>query len=415
MMRIIKIGLWSICIMVVICIALLLICNQIVVNNAKGKVYSELDSIAPTEWGLLLGTTPQTRIGHRKNLFFKYRIDAAEQLYKAGKIKRILISGDENSLDGMNEVICMKDSLVARGVDAKDIVLDGKGFRTLDSMVRTNKVFSIKSFIIISQLFHNERALYLAEHLDLDVEDLQAYNAISPNAGLSFITYLREYLARVKMFLDILTDKQPKEIEKQEDLLNYSYKPKSVEKSVFSCPPIIYLKPYSDFSKQEAQALVPHLKRFLKENSLSEMDVVVLPNIKLADSLMNDKRSRYRGDKMINSIPEDGHNAIILLTHKDISVTYKGRPDWGVLGLSLMPKHVCVASDFRLKNKKRDLWKVACHELLHSFFNMQHCPKDDPLCIIKDAKGKANFGPKEHLCKTCAETLKKNVSLHHQD
>lgn len=173
-----------------------------------------------------------------------------------------------------------------------------------------------------------------------------------------------------------------------------------------SCPPIIYLKPYSDFSQQEAQALVPHLKRFLAENSLSEMDVAVLPNIKLADSLLNDQLSRYRGDKMIKSIPEDGHNAIILLTHKDISVTYKGRADWGVLGLSLMPKHVCVASDFRLKNKKRDLWKVACHELLHSFFNMEHCQNDDPHCIIKDAKGHANFGPKEHLCKTCADKLK---------
>ena len=234
MKRIIKIGLWSICIMVVICIALLLICNQIVVNNAKGKVFSVLDSIAPTEWGLLLGTTPQTRIGHRQNLFFKYRIEAAEKLYKAGKIKRILISGDEHSLDNVNEVVCMKDSLVTRGVDAKDIVLDGKGFRTLDSIVRTNKLFGIKSFVIISQRFHNERALYLAEHLDHDVEDLQAYNAISPNAGLSFITYLREYLARVKMFLDILTDKQPKELEKQEELLNYSYKLKSVGKTVLA-------------------------------------------------------------------------------------------------------------------------------------------------------------------------------------
>ena len=177
-------------------------------------------------------------------------------------------------------------------------------------------------------------------------------------------------------------------------------------------PPVIYLKPYSDFSQQEAKELVPHLRRFLDGCGLSEMNVVVLPNIRLADSLMNDRRSRYRGDKMIRSIPEDGHNAIILLTHKDISVTYKGRPDWGVLGLSLMPKHVCVASDFRLKHKKRDLWKVACHELLHSFFNMQHCPKDDPLCIIKDAKGHADFSKKEHLCKTCMSKLKGGKYFH---
>ena len=195
--------------MAVICIALLLICNQIVVHNAKGKVFSELDSIAPTEWGLLLGTTPQTRIGRLPNQFFIYRIDAAEQLYKAGVIKSILISGDENSLDGVNEVVCMKDSLVARGVDAKDIVLDGKGFRTLDTVVRAVKVYDIHSFVVISKRFHNERAIYLAEHLGPDVHDIYGYNAADATSSLSILTYIREYFARVKVFLDLLTDKEP--------------------------------------------------------------------------------------------------------------------------------------------------------------------------------------------------------------
>ena len=67
------------------------------------------------KYGLLLGTTPQTRIGRKTNQFFRYRIDAAVTLYDAGKICKILISGDENSLDGMNEVECMRDSLIARG------------------------------------------------------------------------------------------------------------------------------------------------------------------------------------------------------------------------------------------------------------------------------------------------------------
>lgn len=206
-----------------LCIALLLICNQIVVSNAKGKCFSDMDSIAPTRWGLLLGTTPQTRIGNRQNMFFKYRIDAAEQLYKAGKVESFLISGDENSLDGVNEPVCMRDSLEARGVPADIIYLDGKGFRTLDSVVRTSKIYGIESFVIISQLFHNERALYLAEHLDLDVEGLQAYNAVSPNTGLSFITYAREYLARVKLFWDVLTDKQPAVLGEAEPLESSSH------------------------------------------------------------------------------------------------------------------------------------------------------------------------------------------------
>ena len=193
-------------IIIVLCITLMLICNQIVVNNAEGKVFSEIDSIKYNKVGLLLGTTPQARITKVKNYFFIYRLDAAEQLYRAGKIEKILISGDENSLDGVNEPECMRDSLVARGVPASAIILDGKGYRTINSIVNANKVFGLKSFTIISQKFHNERAIYQAEHLGLDVENLQAYNAKMPKSRRAYITTIREYFARVKMFWDIMTN-----------------------------------------------------------------------------------------------------------------------------------------------------------------------------------------------------------------
>ena len=205
MKKVIKIFLWSTCIILFVCIFVMLICNQIVVNNAEGKVFSDIDSIKYNKVGLLLGTTPQARIGRITNAFFTYRIDAAEQLYKAGKIDAILISGDENSLDGINEPECMRDSLVARGVPANVIFLDGKGYRTINSIVNANKVFGLKSFTIISQEFHNERAIYQAEHLGLDVENIQAYNAEMPKARRAFITTIREYFARVKMFLDLMT------------------------------------------------------------------------------------------------------------------------------------------------------------------------------------------------------------------
>ena len=200
-----KIFLWSTCIILFVCIVVMLICNQIVVNNAEGKVFSDIDSIKYNQVGLLLGTTPQARIGRITNYFFIYRIDAAEQLYKAGKIKHILISGDENSLDGINEPECMRDSLVARGVPERAIILDGKGYRTICSVVNANKVYGLKSFTIISQKFHNERALYQAEHLGLDVENLQAYNAKMPQSRRAYITTIREYFARVKMFWDLMT------------------------------------------------------------------------------------------------------------------------------------------------------------------------------------------------------------------
>ena len=205
MKKIGKIVLGGGCLMTIICIALMLICNQIVVNNAKGKVYSDIDRIKYNKVGLLLGTTPQARFDRITNYFFIYRIDAAEQLYKAGKIEKILVSGDENSLDGVNETECMRDSLVARGVPANAIILDGKGYRTICSIINANKVYGLKSFTIISQKFHNERAIYQAEHLGLDVENIQAYNANNPKSRRAYLTTIREYFARVKMFMDLIT------------------------------------------------------------------------------------------------------------------------------------------------------------------------------------------------------------------
>lgn len=209
MKKIKKIIILAITIVTFACLTLILICNLIIENNANNKVFSNVEEVASAEYGLLLGTTPQTRIGRKQNQFFKFRIEATEQLYKAGKIKKILISGDENSLDGVNEVECMKDSLVARGVSATDIILDGKGYRTLDAVWRAVNVYQVKSFIVISQKFHNERAIYLAEHLNLETGYITGFNAANATSNMAIITYLREYFARVKVFLDIITNKKP--------------------------------------------------------------------------------------------------------------------------------------------------------------------------------------------------------------
>ena len=195
--------LWSICLFALLCICVLFVCDRIIVNNAKGKTFSSIDSIKYNKVGLLLGTTPQARVTKVTNYFFIYRMDATERLYKAGKIEKILISGGEDSLDGVNEPECMRDSLVARGVPASAIILDGKGYRTINSVINANKVFGLKSFTIISQKFHNERAIYQAEHLGLDLENIQAFNAEMPRTRRAYLTTVREYFARVKMFIDL--------------------------------------------------------------------------------------------------------------------------------------------------------------------------------------------------------------------
>ena len=181
-----------------------------------------------------------------------------------------------------------------------------------------------------------------------------------------------------------------------------------VEEVYCTCPTInISLQPYDDFTQKEAV----RLKEDLEKNLSPLLDGVtlcidVLPNKPLEKSLMNEAGTRYRGDKIINSLAKDADKChiIIALTHKDISISYKGKPDWGVLGLSLIPKKACVVSTYRLKNK-RDLWKVTSHEFIHTCFNYNHCPNDNLTCIMKDAKGHADFSNKTKLCEQCSKAI----------
>lgn len=210
MKKLLRYTLWTSLVGLLVIAAIVLGCNYCVVQYARHRSFSEVDSVPSTGVGLLLGTTPQTRIGKEQNLFFTYRLDAAEALYRAGKINLIFISGDKNSLDGVNEPQCMRDSLVARGIPENVFFQDGKGYSTIESVVRINQEYGIRSFTIISQRFHNERALYLAGHLGLDVQQVQAFDAKAPTSGMAFLTYIREYFARVKMFIDIATHDKSK-------------------------------------------------------------------------------------------------------------------------------------------------------------------------------------------------------------
>ena len=152
----------------------------------------------------MLGTSPKLKNGNN-NLYFDYRILAAVELYKAGKIKYILISGD-NRREDYNEPEEMKKALMQKGIPEKFIYLDYAGFRTLDSVIRAKEVFGQNQLTIISQRFHNERAIYLAERNGINAI---GYNAKDVNAYAGLKTNIRELLARVKMFIDLAIDKQP--------------------------------------------------------------------------------------------------------------------------------------------------------------------------------------------------------------
>jgi SanA protein len=179
--------------------------DRLVRKTAADKVYNSTDEVPHNKVGLFLGTGKVLSSG-QINLYYKYRIDAAVELFKAGKVDFILVSGD-NSTKNYDEPSTIKEDLIEKGIPANKIHLDYAGFRTLDSVVRCKKVFGQRSITIISQQFHNERAIYIAKANNINAV---GFNAQDVNVHYGFKTRLRERFARVKMVLDLTFGKQPK-------------------------------------------------------------------------------------------------------------------------------------------------------------------------------------------------------------
>lgn len=178
---------------------LVYIASYSIEKNAQNKTFSNSSKIKKNKVGLVLGTAKTLKNG-RVNLYFKYRINATVELYYKRKIDFILISGD-NSTKNYDEPTDFKNELIKHGIPAHKIFLDYAGFRTLDSVIRAKEVFGQLSLTFISQKFHNERAIYLAEKNGISAIGFNAKD-VSNKYGLK--TQLREYLARTKVYLDIL-------------------------------------------------------------------------------------------------------------------------------------------------------------------------------------------------------------------
>lgn len=176
-----------------------------VTKDTAPYLYTDVRDIPHKKVGLLLGTSKFIASGHI-NLFYKFRIEATLALYKAGKIEYVLVSGD-NGRKSYNEPEQMMEDLIQGGIPREKIFLDYAGFRTLDSVVRCKEIFGETDITIISQQFHNERALFLAQNKSLDAVAFNAQD-VSTRTGLK--VYIREYFARVKMVIDLIFNKQPK-------------------------------------------------------------------------------------------------------------------------------------------------------------------------------------------------------------
>ena len=166
---------------------------------SRGRLFTEVSDLPTTKVGMVFGTTDRMSSG-RENLYFRYRMDAAVRVWKSGKIKTLILSGDYDSDPYYNEPEKMKQALVERGIPADRIVCDPKGLRTLDSVVRAKEIFGTTSILMISQRFQNERAIYLAKANGMDAYGFNSQD-VETKAGMK--TKIREVPARVKMWLDV--------------------------------------------------------------------------------------------------------------------------------------------------------------------------------------------------------------------
>ena len=189
--------------------------NDAMVTDAKPFIYHSIDKIPTKKAALVLGSAKYLNNGHI-NYFYKYRIDAAAELFNAGKVKAIIVSGDNGSKE-YDEPTMMRDDLIAQGVPEKYITLDFAGFRTLDSIFRAESIFDLEDYIIVSQEFHLERAIYIAHQEGQKVIGFVAKDF--KNTIWAKRMEQRELLARAKAFFDLnIWNREPRYYGKKENV-----------------------------------------------------------------------------------------------------------------------------------------------------------------------------------------------------
>lgn len=184
--------------------AFLLLANYRVEVVSAPYIKSDLKELPDVKVGVVPGTIKYLKSGS-VNQYFQHRIDAAANLYNSGKVKYLLISGDNGSKD-YNEPLDMRNSLMEKGIPESAIILDYAGFDTYDSMIRARKVFGQKRFIVISQEFQNERAVYIARRFGIEA---YGYNANMVTYAGGFKTKIREFFARGKAYIEVNMGVEP--------------------------------------------------------------------------------------------------------------------------------------------------------------------------------------------------------------
>lgn len=159
----------------------------------NGRTFNKISRIPPRQTALVLGTSPRTRSG-RANPYFIARMEAAAKLFHYGKIRKIVVSGERSH--GYDEPEAMKNYLIYQeGVPEHIITEDPKGFKTQMSIRRCQSVYNQNNVVIVSQGFHNMRALFIARNIGMNALAFEATDITRPESY--YRNQSREFLARV--------------------------------------------------------------------------------------------------------------------------------------------------------------------------------------------------------------------------
>ena len=178
--------------------AVVVVCNLWIVLSTQGRVFNSAAEIEARAVGIVLGTSK--KVGpDTPNQHFVNRLTAAAALYQEGKVDRLLVSGyrDSKYYDETRDMIAKLKEL---GVPESAILADDQGLRTYDSVMRAKAVFGFDSVIIISDDFHVNRALFIADHYGLDAIALRSERVDYEDSRK---VRTREYFARVKALIDL--------------------------------------------------------------------------------------------------------------------------------------------------------------------------------------------------------------------
>ena len=176
--------------------------NYYVKSSTKKNIYYSIKKFPKNDVGIIFGAGIN---GDQPSKYLKDRLDAGISLYKANRINKILLSGDNGS-DEHDELTVMKNYCFNHGVDTTKIFIDYAGFDTYSTMYRAKHIFKIKKATLISQEYHLNRAIYIGQKLGIKSVGYSANNG--EYLGYKYVTF-REYGSIFKSFFDVLRNREP--------------------------------------------------------------------------------------------------------------------------------------------------------------------------------------------------------------